>query len=323
MFELIDLIEKSSGTVHADFRHWFASTPAAGPWNILSDYSVGDSAKQNDAFSFVILLNHDTYANIAQYISAVAPKDINAVRTPSQGLLDYLCCPVAFSLSFVVERKSGFLKTAVTHEAMAGFAKALRVIARDWAQAEPPNAGYYAALDRRLGLLEAELAHKKPSLSLLRQIFLVASFAATVMGMLNDAKAPISVRWVSDRDAMFDRHDGVAFDLAWLLFQMMRRRKGGVIDVRRPQILFATPGMDGVTEYAEFVRLPDVLAGTLADLKLPQMLFTHRKFPPAFDRLIVDSPNNAVIELVSGEDRITCRRLMFGQRKPAAAAMSS
>ena len=96
---------------------------------------------------------------------------------------------------------------------------------------------------------------------------------------------------------MFDRHEGIAFDLAWLFFQMMRRSKGGVIDLRRPQLQFATPGMDGVTEYSEFVRLPDYLAGTLADIKLPQMMFTHQKFPPVFNRLFVDTLNLSLIHI--------------------------
>lgn len=165
-----------------------------------------------------------------------------------------------------------------------------------------------------------ELARKQPSLNLLRRIFPVASFAAVVLGMLNDAKSPVNIRWISDRDAMFDRHEGVAFDLAWLLFQIMRRRRGGVIDLRRPQITFATPGMDGRTEYAEFVRMPDFLAGTLADIKLPQLMFTHRKFPMIFDRVLVNSSNNAVVELLSDEERVTSRRINFSNRVSNAVA---
>lgn len=320
MFDFIQLIEKSSQTVHSDFRRWFESIPAAATWNILSDYSVGDSNKQNDAFSFVILLNHDKFENISSYIAAVAPKDIKASRNPSKGLLDYLSCPVSFSFSFVVERQSSYLKDAISVGEMKGLTEALREVIREWAVAEPPNAAYYDTLDRRLRLLATELAGKKPSLKLLRQIFLVASFAAIVLGMVNDAKSPLAIRWISDRDAMFDRHDGIAFDLAWIFFQMIRRSKGGVIDLRRPQFAFGTPGMDGVTEYAEFVRLPDFLAGTLADMKLPQMMFTHRKFPPIFNHLFVDTLNNAVIEIVTARDRVTSRRIAFGE--PPAGASS-
>ncbi|ANI80415.1 hypothetical protein [Sphingobium sp. EP60837] len=314
MLELIDLIERSSATIHADLRVWFGEYSAAASWSVVSDFSVGDSGKQNDAYSFVIILKHDTDENIASYIAATSPSDLKASRTPPRGLLDYLCCPVTFSLSFVVSRESASLRAAITQEAMSSIVASLREIVAEWTAAEPPNAEYYGQLDRRLRLLESELARKQPSLNLLRRIFLVASFAAVVLGMLNDAKSPINIRWISDRDAMFDRHEGVAFDLAWLLFQFMRRRRGGVIDLRRPQITFATPGMDGKTEYAEFVRMPDFLAGTLADIKLPQLMFTHRKFPTIFNRVLVNSPNNAVVELLADEERVTSRRIGFGNR---------
>lgn len=314
MLELIDLIEKSSGTIHADLESWFCHYPAAASWSMISDFSVGDLGKQNDAYSFVILLKHDTDENISSYIAATSPSDLKASRTPPRGLLDYLCCPVAFSVSFVVARDSRNLRVAVTQEAMSSLVGLLRQVVFDWTVAEPPNAGYYRILDQRLQLLAVELARRHPSLNLLRRIFLVASFAAVVLGMINDAKAPLTLRWISDRDAIFDRHDGVAFDLAWLLFQIMRRRKGGGVDLRRPQIAFATPGMDGRAEYAELVRLPDFLAGTLADIKLPQMMFTHRKFPPIFNRVLVDSRNNAIIELLANEERVTSRRIGFGSR---------
>lgn len=320
MFELIQLIEKSSQTVHSDFHRWFENIPAAGAWNVMSDYNLGDRNKQNDAFSFVILPNHDTLENIASYIATVAPSDIKASRTPSKGLLDYLSCPVSFSLNFVVERQSSYLKNAISIAEMKGLTDALQDIVREWAVAELPNATYYDALDRRLRLLATELAGKNPSLKLLRKIFLVASFGAAVLGMVNNAKSPLAIRWISDRDAMFDRHNGIAFDLAWLFFQMMRRSKDGVVDLRRPQVAFATPGMDGVTEYSEFVRLPDYLAGTLADIKLPQMMFSHPKFPPVFNHLFVDTLNNAVVEIVTAQDRVTSRRIAFG--KPPVGASS-
>lgn len=314
MLELINLIERSNATVHADLRAWFSEYPAAASWSVVSDFSVGDKGKQNDAYSFVIIPKHDTDENIASYIAATSPSDLKASRTPPRGLLDYLCCPVTFSLSFVVSRESASLCVAITQESMSSLVASLREIVAEWTAAEPLNAEYYSQLDRRLRMLKSELAQKQLPLKLLRRIFLVASFAVVVLGMLNDAKSPINIRWISDRDAMFDRHEGVAFDLAWLLFQIIRRGRGGLIDLRRPQITFATPGMDGKTEYAEFVRMPDFLAGTLADIKLPQLMFTHRKFPMIFNRVLVNSPNNAVVELLADKERVTSRRIGFGNR---------
>jgi len=311
---IVQMLNHASQSVRADFKKWFDRLPDidAASWNVISDYCVGDSSKRSDAFSFVILLNHGTHEEIAAYIASVAPRDIKHSRGAYQGLLDYLACPVSFSLNFVVERQSSFLRSILTVEMMQSLTADLRGVVSAWTIEEPPNAGYYGAIDRRLRLLADELGRKQASLKLLRQIFLVASFAAIVFSIVDGAKARITIQWISDRDAMFDRHDGIAFDLGWLLFQMMRRMHSGFIDLRRPQIAFSSPGMDGVTEYAEFVRLPDILAGTLADIRLPQVMFSHKKFPPVFNRLFAESPNNAVVEIVTEDDIVKARRINFG-----------
>lgn len=311
---IINMLNYASQSVRADFKAWFDRLPDidAASWNVISDYCVNDSSKRSDVFSFAVLLNHGTPEEIAGYIGAVAPRDIKHSRGAYQGLLDYLACPVSFSLNFVVERRTSFLKSILTLEAMQSLTADLRGVVNAWTIEEPPNSGYYGAIDRRLRSLADELGRKRSSLRLLRQIFLVASFAAIVFSVVNDAKAPITIKWISDRDAMFDRHDGIAFDLGWILFQMMRRMGAGLIDLRRPQIAFASPGMDGVTEYAELMRMPDILAGTLADMRLPQVMFSHKKFPPVFNRLFAESPNNAVVEIVDENDIVKARRIGFG-----------
>ncbi|UWR27376.1 hypothetical protein K3757_05395 [Sulfitobacter sp. S223] len=312
MLELIRLLETSGQTVRSDFRRWFEEIPVAASWTVASDYSVGNKNKKSDAFSFVIMPKHDTDQNIASWISAFAPKDIKGTRTPSNEFLDYFCSPVTFSYNFLVEKDSNYLKAAITTDAMKSIAKNLREVVADWKSAEPGNEQYYTDLDGKCQQLERELSSKNPSTALLRRIFLVASFGALVFHLIHEEKSPLSIRWITDRDAMFDRHDGLAFDLAWLLFQIMRRRSGGVIDVLRPQLMFASPLMDGITKHDEFVRLPDYLAGTLADLRLPNVMFSHPKFPTIFNRLFVDALNNAIVEIVAPTGRVTSRRLAFG-----------
>ncbi|MDF3415788.1 hypothetical protein HKX54_15050 [Sulfitobacter sp. M57] len=321
MLELISLLETSGQTVRSDFRRWFTEIPVAANWTVASDYSVGNKNKKSDAFSFVIMPKHDTDQNIASWISAFAPKDIKATRKPSDEFLDYFCAPVTFSYNFVVERESNYLKAAITVEAMQTIAKSLQEVVGEWKSVEPGNEQYYSSLDSQLQKLLDELSSKNPSTGLLRKMFLVASFGALVFYIIHEEKSPLSIRWISDRDAMFDRHDGLAFDLAWLLFQIMRRRSGGVIDVRRPQLIFTSPLMDGVNKHDEFVRLPDYLAGTLADLRLPNVMFSHPKFPTIFNKLFVDASNNAIIEIVAPTGRITTRRLAFGNPPEGAKTM--
>lgn len=314
LIELIKIIETASKTIRAEFIDWFRDVPAAASWTISSDYCLGDKNKKSDAFSFVIVLKHDSDENIATYIANAAPHDIKSTRQVPAGILDYLSSPVTFSQSFVVERESFYLKEALSIEAMLTVTTSLKETVKQWSEVEPANQEYYGSVERKLNHLTQELTGKRPSTALLRRMFLVTVFASVVISMINDEKSALNIRWISDRDAMFDRYDGVAFDISWILFQLLRRNRPGVsvIDVRRPQISFATPMMDGMTEYAEFVRLPDYLAGTLADLRLPQVMFTHRKYPQVFNRIYVDAKNNAVVEIVKPAGMITARRIAFG-----------
>lgn len=312
MLPLINYIDESIQSVKRDFESWFQSIPPGSNWRILSDYSLDNHDKQNDAYTFVILLNHDTAENISSYIRAVAPKDLKSTRKPSAGLCRYLASPVAFSITFVVERKSQHIKAFITPEAMADNLNGMRQTAAEKANKEPQNGEYYAEIDKRLRALQNELEQRNPNLKLLRKIFLTATFAATVFRLI-ESKLPSSLFWITDRDAIFDRHDGAAFDMAWLLFQITRTELAYVVDVSRPKFLFASPGMDGFTEYAEFIRLPDFLAGAFSDLRLPSITFSHEKFEPIFQNLVVNSKNNAVIELITGvrEGHLTTRRLVF------------
>ncbi|GAC1040316.1 hypothetical protein thsrh120_03200 [Rhizobium sp. No.120] len=180
------------------------------------------------------------------------------------------------------------------------------------ADAEPSNAEYYRETDNRFAQLAKELESKSPPLGLLRKMFLTATFAAFVFRML-DEKSPLAITWITDRDAIFDRHGGATFDIAWTIYQVMRLDQNTVVDLSRPLFRFGAPGMDGKKEYAELIRLPDLIAGTLADIRLPRIMFSHQKFPAIFNRLVVNSENHAVVELVTSAraGSLTTRRLKF------------
>ncbi|MFA1677420.1 hypothetical protein ACDY97_33220 [Rhizobium mongolense] len=114
---------------------------------------------------------------------------------------------------------------------------------------------------------------------------------------------------ISDRDAMFDKFDRVTFDLAFLYFQLLRMQTGKVSYY--PEILLGLPGWDGENQYNAFIRIPDYLAGTVADMTLPSMTFTHEKFQPVFDNVFVNAPNAALIEVLGNKEKITARRVGF------------
>ncbi|GAA5666900.1 hypothetical protein Brsp07_05422 [Brucella sp. NBRC 14130] len=314
MFELINLLDTVYRTITADLEAWFDQFPQGVAWNVFSDYCIGDPNKSNDSFSFAIVLNHDTQANIAEYIAAVAPSDIKGSRSSSEGLISYLRCPVVFSISYLVEKKSKLLRDYMTDDNICAALEDMREIVSQLATMIPQKADHYRAVDKRLASFLTEMKRRSRNSNLARQILLCAAFASIVCRHLAAKKKPKFIRWISDRDAMFDKHDKVAFDLAFLYFHLHRMMNGQ--DALEPEFLFGLPGWDGKNEYAEFIRVADYLAGTLADIKLPEMTFSHAKFESVFHNLFVNGPNSALIEVLARDGGgVTARRLV--PRTPA------
>ncbi|MQX73982.1 hypothetical protein [Sinorhizobium meliloti] len=309
MFEFLNLLDTVYRTIAADTERWFEPFPDGQAWNVFSDYCIGDPKKANDTFAFAIVLNHDKQANISEYISAVAPSDMKGSRSASEGMISYLKSPVVFSVSYLVQRQTKLLRDYITDDNINAALDDLRQVVAHIMEQHPEKVAHYRAVDKRLAAFQVEMKRRARNSGLARQIFLCAAFAAILFSHLDAKKMPSYIRWITDRDAMFDKHDKVAFDLAFLYFHLHRMFAGK--DAFRPEFLFGLPGWDGENEYSEFVRIADYLAGTLADITLPAMTFSHDKFRPVFNEVFVDAPNAALIEVLGSKERITARRVAF------------
>lgn len=309
MFEFLNLLDTVYRTIGDEMERWFAPFPEGQAWNVFSDYCIGDSKKANDTFAFAIVLNHDKQVNISEYISAVAPSDMKGSRSASEGMISYLKSPVVFSVSYLVQRQTKLLRDYITDDNINAALDDLREVVAHIMEQHPEKVAHYRAVDKRLASFQVEMKRRARNSGLARQIFLCAAFAAILFRHLDAKKMPSYIRWITDRDAMFDKHDKVAFDLAFLYFHLHRMIAGK--DALRPEFLFGLPGWDGENEYSEFVRIADYLAGTLADITLPAMTFSHDKFRPVFNEVFVNAPNAALIEVLGSKERITARRVAF------------
>jgi hypothetical protein len=311
MFDLLKLLTENSPSLTHDMQAWFEKYPTDAAWNVYSDYCVGNIDKANDSFSFVITLHHDTDKNFSEYISNVAPKDLKKTRQASEGLISYLNCPMAFSVSFIVDRNSKLLRDFITDDNIHTFCHGLRELIASWSTEPGADKEYWQRIDKALGVFALDVKRKQFNAKLARQVLLTSTFAAFLFLTLNQLKEPAHLRWVTDRDASFEKYDEVAFDIAFIMFLVFRLNSGAVKDPNRPKFLFAYPFMDGAKDYAEHVRLPDYLAGLCADINLPSMQFSHTKFERIFGEVIINSKNNVLLQVLGNPEKITVRRLTF------------
>lgn len=167
MFDLLKLLTDNSPSLTSDMQAWFKQYPPDAPWNIYSDYCVGNPDKANDSFSFVITLKHDTDKNFSEYIANVAPKDLKKTRQASEGLISYLNCPVAFSVSFIVERESKLLRDFITDDNIHGFCVGLQELIAMFSSEPGVDKEYWQRIDKALGGSHLKLSEKSLTRNLL------------------------------------------------------------------------------------------------------------------------------------------------------------
>ena len=324
MIDLLRPLIAATKTIQGEMGKCFSAYPAGMPWTVVSDYSIGDEKKHNDTFSFVVVANHDTAANICEYIAATAPRDLKNVREVPIGLVQYLTCPVpvTFSVSFVIERRSQLLRDYLRAEDMASFIPDVRDFVMTLQRNSPPSesvsASYFTDVLKRLTIFERDLVRKQPNARLARQIHLASAFTATLFFLISGATKPGFLRWISDRDKLIEHNETIAYDLAYLYFILMQSTvsepsssssETGVLQV--PKITFELPEKTGKYRFDELIRLPDYLAGTLADISLVDMSYTKAKFGKVLQQVFVDSPNNWVVTLGSDGEKISVRGARF------------
>lgn len=323
MVDLLPVFIDATKTVQQLMKQWFAAYSAGLPWTIVSDYCIGDKGKKNDVFSFVVIANHDKIENISEYISAMAPRDIKKIRHVPLGLMQYLTCtqPVTFSVSFVIDRDSALLRDYLRVEHMSSFipdacefVESLRKNSPSSASVDP---AYFDDVLERLTTFEKDLARKQLNAKLSRQIHLASGFAATMFYLVTHATEAGYLRWISDRDKLIEHNDTVVYDLAYLYFILMLSSQGSlepsaqenlILDV--PKTYAELPDRTGKHRFDALIRLPDYLAGTLADIG-PDMSYTKEKFGEMLHGVFVNSPNNWVTQLTSNGEKVTVRSMQY------------
>jgi hypothetical protein len=323
MIDLLPILMSATTTVQQLMKQWLAAYPAGMPWTIVSDYCVGDEGKKNDVFSFVVIANHDKTENISEYISAVAPRDIKNVRQVPLGLMQYLTCPqpVTFSVSFVIPRDSALLRDYLRVEHMASFIPDACELVRTLRKHSPTSSSldprYFDEVLKRLSIFEKDLGRKQMNERLSRQIHLASGFAATLFYLVTNATGAGYLRWISDRDKLIEHNDTVVYDLAYLYFILMSSSRSGLMPndhgtlvLEVPRTIFELPEKTGQHRFDALIRLPDYLAGTLADIG-PDMSYSKDKFGEMLHGVLMDSLNNWVVQLTSDGERISARSVQY------------
>lgn len=90
------------------------------------------------------------------------------------------------------------------------------------------------------------MANRKFNARLARQVFLYGTFGTQVFKHLAVTKRPSQIRWISDRNAILNRDDGLLYDLAHVIFLLfyntpLDRRDGDILLLDKPKLVHEIP----------------------------------------------------------------------------------
>lgn len=320
MMDIIDVLkealDKSAKKAIAD---WLSPLPKGGPWHVISDYVFGVPGR-NDTASFVLLRHHDKLETILSYIENQAPVDIKKSKYASEGLIRYLRSPFTFSFTFILDDGDNFLATYFSASNMTTALEEIRSLAGSVATNSGLKTPYFSEVEIRLRSFIDELK-RNGNAKLARQVLVVAAYAAVALDYLDISAKPSHVSWISDRDAILRRHDGIVWDIASMLFYKLKAHRtpddgGRVVLIDKPKLLHIAPEECGKNHLDPLIRMPDYLAGAASAMNLNTAEFSHPKFETIGSACFSESANGVLCALSWSGQGIRVRRLVRRQRRP-------
>lgn len=314
---LIPLRETISKSIAQDLERWLKPLPNNTSWYLLSDYCFGDRNKRNDVASFSVLLNHDKIANIKECIRDIAPNDIKSSRNVDFRFLQYINSPVIYHFTFIISRETKFLRDYATSDVISECLQWLKTIVKETQNNSPIQTDYWDAVYRRIRLFEGDIQNRNFNEKLARQILLVGIFAGIISYYLELFKLPSHLTWVSDRDAIIERYDGFIYDFAYFTFLqeynscLIKGELHSKVVINNPLFKFIIPERTGKNDLDELIRIPDFLAGTLADLDIRNKTFSKDKYNTILFDSLVNSNNHAIVQIDRKGTELITKRLSF------------
>jgi hypothetical protein len=311
-YAIKEIIEKST---LEELKQFLKIVDKSTTWYLVSDYCFDDDNKISDTVTFSLILNHDKIENIKEYIKTFQPKDIKNSNDVKDGFLKYVLSPVVFNFSFVLKKSDNYFSNSLSNEIIENFIERLEYDIEKWIKDNPTTEDYFKKYKKRINLYKEGKKSKSFNWKLMRKILIISSIASVIFYEIIKINKPLGICWISDRDAMVEKFDGISLDLAcsnYLYLFLGDSSNAPFVDLAfLPKVNFLTSKKDTIDDFEELVRIPDFLAGTIAELKGTDYNFRHKKYYPVFFEAIVNAKNHSIIAVDDNKDDFYTRRMKY------------
>lgn len=254
-------LESSKG-----FRDFIFKNDVA-TWFIFSDYCLDDKNKPNNVITFtVIALNKSKdFELIKNILSILQPKDLKHSKKINPAFLNFISLIPVFNISYILPNNRNIIR-AFNFEELSFLKMRYSSLENYYRrlQAFPLIDLKFTKVIKDLKLIQNKFDSKSVSLGIYRDIEIVncvvSSICMMISSKLNGLKKFI---WVSDRDSILN------FEKAKLssplIFSIINATFNSLIKTDN-KLSFYNHLENNKPELDCFNRIPDIVAGTLADM---------------------------------------------------------
>lgn len=285
-------------------------------WMIFSDYALYDNKKSNDVivFSFVpYILKFKEYIEI---LKNIAPKDIKKTKVISDQFIDFLNNIPIINFAFILNKKRKLAIDEV-NAFLSWIQNAIKML-ECWEITTPRGKSRYEESIKKFNVIQKELQRRGSDLTTIRDINILAALTSYLTNQIALIGNIENFCWLSDRDILLsfknkDISSPIVFDLISYYYHIFCENDNLE---NRPELAFGIPEPEGSVWYDSFNRIPDLIAGALADYNLKTNQNSHSKFIKIFENFFTNSEKVKIFKLDICRDQIstskvTIQKLIF------------
>lgn len=290
-------------TIKDDLVKYTQLTRSVSKWTCFSDYCFDDANKPNDVACFTLIPYIDDAELLCNYIKSIAAVDIKKTQKVNEKFISFLKDYPLINFSFIInDRKSlfGTNHQAVKASLLLDFGRIIEHF-KTW-ELNRENGSSYKSIIKKLSVV-LKLINQNKKIKQIVDMLVVTFLGAYFSSHIIKSNNVEIFGWFSDRDALNDVCDNLSISL----FQYFLYNLAGGDNFR---FVAAPAGSRDNAFYEELVRIPDYIAGTIADFNISDNVISKDKFNTVLTNYMAENThNNFICRIFSDQGILSAGRV--------------
>ena len=285
-------------------------------WTCFSDYCFNDRNKPNDVMTFTLIPYIDDFNKLSEVVANIAKVDIKNTKYVTEEFICFLKTYPLINFSFIINnnnkkkirRKIFKLRDKTDLNVLEDTFQFIKQQYSDWIEKQPQQKEYFTKIIKKINCILHLLKNNKKVRQIIDMLLVIFCGAYVSSKVLQQIRNIEIFGWFSDQDAINDICNNFSVEL----FQYYLHRL-----INGKDITFVScPASSSIKIFYDvFVRIPDYLAGTLADYNMNENTISKNKFDKILTNYMAENQyNNFIFRLFAEDDKLSCPRILIHKK---------